>query len=96
MTSPGEDSISFYDTLKDPLQRSRKYAFTEIIEGDQDDKAVIGRRYKLVLRDGTEEHLFDLGTTETEIALGDAAAQVDLAEMRAVMLDPLDRNLQEE
>ena len=96
MNSPGEDSLSFYDTLKDPLERSRKYLFSEIIEGDRDDKAVVGERYKLILRDGTREHLFDLATGEIEIALDDPDAQVALAQMRAILLDPLDRSLQEE
>ena len=104
--SPGEDSISFAPALFDPSARTRRIAFTEIFGTFPDangnpyyrhEMAAIGEQYKLRTLDG-EEFLYDLSKDPGETHRLDPNAPplaVPVAELRAVLADPLDRTLQE-
>jgi arylsulfatase A-like enzyme len=102
----GQDSISFAPVLFDPAARTRRYVFTEIFGEFEDlfgnlvfraESAAIGERYKLRRLDDAE-FLFDLASDPREMQhldLADPALAPTLAELRAVLDDPLDRTRQE-
>jgi arylsulfatase B len=101
----GEDSVSFARTLREPSFSARRYAFTEIfgefdqfngIPGYKQESAAIGARYKLRRINGAEM-LYDLHADPREadpLPLRDPAFAEVLADLRAVLDDPLERALQ--
>lgn len=105
MPSPGEDSLSFAPTLCDPSLSARRHVFTEIFgefdqfngtPGRKEESAAIGARYKLRRINGVEK-LYDLALDPREadpLPLADPALADELAALRAVLDDPLDRSLQ--
>lgn len=104
-SAPGEDSVSFAPTLRDPSLSPRRYLFSEIFgefplslggSAMKQESAAVGARYKLHRFNGVEK-LYDLALDPREAApldLDDPALAQDLAELRAVLADPLDRALQ--
>ncbi len=102
----GEDSISFRPILLDPALRTRRCAYSGLFgtfEDDfgnpvyRDERAAVAERYKLREVDG-RQWLYDLDLDPLEqhpLPLGEPALQPILAELRAVVADPLDRSLQE-
>jgi arylsulfatase A-like enzyme len=103
--SPGEDSVSFAPALRDPSCSPRRYVFSEIFgEFDQFngipamklESAAIGARYKLRRINGAER-LYDLSIDPREAApvpLSEPSVAQELAALRAVLDDPLDKALQ--
>jgi arylsulfatase A-like enzyme len=103
--SPGEDSVSFASTLRDPTLSARRYVFSEIFgEFDlfiggpamKNELAAIGERFKLRRINGVEK-LYDLLLDPREafpVPLSEPSVAQELAELRAVLEDPLDRALQ--
>jgi len=101
----GDDSISFRPTLLDPTQSPRRVAFSEIFgvydlfiggEAHKEESAAIGDRYKLRRINGVET-LYDLELDPREgvrLPLSDPAYAAILADLRAVLDDPLDRTRQ--
>lgn len=98
----GDDSISFYPTLLDPARSPRRVAFSEIFgvydlfiggEAYKEESAAIADRYKLRRINGVET-LYDLELDpreEVRLQLDDPAHAAILADLRAVLDDPLDR-----
>lgn len=98
----GDDSISFYPTLLDPARSPRRVAFSEIFgvydlfiggEAFKEESAAIADRYKLRRINGVET-LYDLALDpreEVRLDLDDPAHSAILADLRAVLDDPLDR-----
>lgn len=103
--SLGEDSVSFRPSLLDPTFSARRMLFTEIfgefplfIGGNamKFESAAIGQRYKLRRINGVET-LYDLALDPREaapISVNDPAFASQVAELRAVLDDPLERSLQ--
>lgn len=103
--SPGEDSISFRDTLLDPSVPARRHVFSEIfgefrlfLGGNalKEESTAIGARYKLRRINGVET-LYDLENDpreEVRLSLNDPDLADALAELRAVLDDPLNPDLQ--
>lgn len=103
--APGEDSVSFAPTLRDPSRSSRRFVHTEIFgEFEQfngtpafkAEAAAIGARYKLRRINGTEK-LFDLladPREATPLPLAEPSLASELEALRAVLDAPLDRSLQ--
>jgi len=98
----GDDSISFRPTLLDPSASPRRVVFSEIFgeyelfiggEAHKEESAAIGDRYKLRRINGVET-LYDLATDPREavrLPLADPAYAAILADLRAVLDDPLER-----
>ena len=101
----GDDSISFRPTLLDPSASPRRVAYSEIFgeyelfiggEAHKQEAAAIGERYKLRRINGVES-FYDLALDPEEavrLQLDDPALAPVLADLRAVLDDPLERALQ--